>query len=70
MMMNGTNGSQLWDTAFAAQALVEAGLHEGEEFQEMVCKTLEFLDFTQVLFSFFRFVSFRFVSFRSSQIEK
>lgn len=26
MMMNGTNGSQLWDTAFTVQALIESGI--------------------------------------------
>jgi lanosterol synthase len=25
MMMNGTNGSQLWDTAFIVQAMAEGG---------------------------------------------
>ncbi|TPX32405.1 hypothetical protein SmJEL517_g04428 [Synchytrium microbalum] len=49
MMMNGTNGSQLWDTAFMMQALVESGLAESEPaFKEHVLKALEFLDVTQI----------------------
>lgn len=48
MMMTGTNGSQLWDTAFAAQALLETGLHNESNFRESVCKVLEFLDLTQI----------------------
>jgi len=48
MMMTGTNGSQLWDTAFAAHALYETGLHNEEGFRESVVKILEFLDVTQL----------------------
>ncbi|RUP44873.1 terpenoid cyclases/protein prenyltransferase alpha-alpha toroid, partial [Jimgerdemannia flammicorona] len=48
MMMNGTNGSQLWDTAFIAQAVCETGLAENEENRESVLKILEFLDDCQI----------------------
>ncbi|CAB4387871.1 unnamed protein product [Rhizophagus irregularis] len=48
MMMNGTNGSQLWDTAFAAQACIEAGLANNTENHKVVLKTLEFLDDAQI----------------------
>jgi len=48
MMMCGTNGSQLWDTAFAAQALIESGLHNEASFRESVCEVLKFLDLTQL----------------------
>ncbi|OZJ04151.1 hypothetical protein BZG36_03127, partial [Bifiguratus adelaidae] len=48
MMMNGTNGSQLWDTAFVAQACCEAGFaHEAKNIPAMR-KTLEFLDDCQI----------------------
>ena len=48
MMMNGTNGSQLWDTAFTVQAVVESGLAEDPEFKESLLKAYEFIDITQV----------------------
>jgi len=48
MMMTGTNGSQLWDTAFAAQALLETGLHQQANFRESVCNALKFFDITQL----------------------
>ncbi|KAF7732312.1 Lanosterol synthase (Oxidosqualene--lanosterol cyclase) [Apophysomyces ossiformis] len=48
MMMNGTNGSQLWDASFIAQACVEAKLAEVETYRENMIKTLEFLDITQI----------------------
>ncbi|KAI8073800.1 terpenoid cyclases/protein prenyltransferase alpha-alpha toroid [Gongronella butleri] len=48
MMMNGTNGSQLWDTAFIAQALAEANIHDVPQYRENMVKTLEFLDVTQI----------------------
>ncbi|KAL2917348.1 Lanosterol synthase (Oxidosqualene--lanosterol cyclase) [Polyrhizophydium stewartii] len=44
MMMNGTNGSQLWDTAFALQALVESGVAFEKEFEGMISRVYEFLD--------------------------
>ncbi|CAO3639775.1 unnamed protein product [Cunninghamella blakesleeana] len=48
MMMNGTNGSQLWDAAFIAQACAEAQLAEVELYRENMIKTLEFIDLTQI----------------------
>jgi lanosterol synthase len=48
MMMNGTNGSQLWDAAFIAQACKEAKLADNEKYRQNMIKTLEFLDITQV----------------------
>ncbi|KAJ3115426.1 Lanosterol synthase (Oxidosqualene--lanosterol cyclase) [Phlyctochytrium bullatum] len=48
LMMNGTNGSQLWDTAFTVQAIVESGLGTEPEFTEMLIRAHEFLDVTQI----------------------
>ncbi|RUS16602.1 terpenoid cyclases/protein prenyltransferase alpha-alpha toroid [Endogone sp. FLAS-F59071] len=48
MMMNGTNGSQLWDVTFIAQAVCEAGLADNEENKESILKTLDFLDDCQI----------------------
>ena len=48
MMVSGTNGTQVWDTAFLAQAVVEAGLAEEDEFKESMVKTLEWLDQAQI----------------------
>jgi len=48
MMMCGTNGSQLWDTGFITQALVETGLAEEDEFKESMVKALEWLDQGQI----------------------
>jgi lanosterol synthase len=48
MMMNGTNGSQLWDTAFAVQALTEAGIAEEEWARPYMLKALNFLDDCQI----------------------
>ncbi|KAJ2006111.1 hypothetical protein GGI02_001215 [Coemansia sp. RSA 2322] len=44
----GTNGSQLWDTAFAVQAAVDAGLAGLKENRECMLKALEFLESTQI----------------------
>ena len=44
MMANGTNGVQTWDTAFAIQALVSAGLATKPEYHEMLLKALQFLE--------------------------
>ena len=46
MKMNGTNGSQLWDTAFMVQALVESGMKD--EFKTVFSKANDFVDLTQV----------------------
>lgn len=48
MMMNGTNGSQLWDTAFFVQAAFEGGLANEEEFRPMIRSAHQFLDVSQV----------------------
>lgn len=48
MLVTGTNGSQLWDTAFAAQALVEIGLADVEENKSSATKMLEWLDEAQI----------------------
>ncbi|KAF7315481.1 Terpene cyclase/mutase family member [Mycena indigotica] len=48
MLASGTNGSQLWDTAFIAQALAETGLINEEENQESALKMLNWLDEAQI----------------------
>lgn len=45
---SGTNGVQLWDTAFSIQAAVEAGLVRDQEFRPALEKALEFLEKTQL----------------------
>jgi lanosterol synthase len=47
MKMQGYNGSQLWDTAFAVQAIIETGL--GDEFKPCLQKVHEYLELTQVV---------------------
>jgi lanosterol synthase len=48
MMMCGTNGSQLWDTSFISQALVETGLANEEDNREAAFKALKWLDECQI----------------------
>ncbi|KAI9342708.1 terpenoid cyclases/protein prenyltransferase alpha-alpha toroid [Pilaira anomala] len=48
MMMNGTNGSQLWDATFIAQACVEAKLAENLDYRENMINTLKFIDISQI----------------------
>jgi lanosterol synthase len=48
MLMNGTNGVQVWDTAFLVQAVVCAGLAEDPKWRPMLQKALEFLDDQQI----------------------
>ncbi|XP_077128578.1 lanosterol synthase-like [Ranitomeya variabilis] len=48
MKMQGTNGSQLWDTAFAIQAYLEAGAHRKKLFEKTLEKAHEFLRITQI----------------------
>ncbi|KIO26519.1 hypothetical protein M407DRAFT_234983 [Tulasnella calospora MUT 4182] len=48
MMMSGTNGVQLWDTSFIAQALVETGLAEDEGNREALLKAQRWLDECQI----------------------
>ncbi len=44
--MGGYNGSQLWDTAFAGQALIEANMQV--EFPQMANKIYQFIELTQI----------------------
>ncbi|UKN02492.1 terpene cyclase/mutase family protein [Paracrocinitomix mangrovi] len=44
--MGGYNGSQLWDTSFAGQALLEANMED--DFPEMAEKIYHFIDITQI----------------------
>lgn len=43
----GTNGTQLWDTAFSVIAAAEAGLVQRPEFRKTMEKALSFLDISQ-----------------------
>ena len=50
MMMNGTNGSQLWDTTFIVQAMVESGIkhiYVVEHNDLLICITTNIHDATQ-----------------------
>ncbi|KUL84980.1 hypothetical protein ZTR_07860 [Talaromyces verruculosus] len=44
MLCNGTNGAQVWDTAFITQAVSVAGFAEDTKWRPMLTKALEFLD--------------------------
>lgn len=46
--MTGTNGSQLWDAAFIAQALTESDLARAPEHHAAASKLLEWLDACQI----------------------
>ncbi|KAI0406244.1 terpene synthase [Xylaria palmicola] len=48
MTCNGTNGVQVWDTAFAIQAAVGAGLAEDPKFQPCLNSALGFLERAQL----------------------
>ncbi|KAI9595151.1 terpenoid cyclases/protein prenyltransferase alpha-alpha toroid [Syncephalis fuscata] len=48
MMNNGTDGSQLWDTAFIVQAVCESGLAEKEENRTMMKHAMAFIDDCQI----------------------
>jgi lanosterol synthase len=48
MFVNGTDGVQCWDTAFAVQAIHDIGLADDKRWQPMLIKTLEFLDNQQI----------------------
>ncbi|GAM84058.1 hypothetical protein ANO11243_020490 [Dothideomycetidae sp. 11243] len=48
MFANGTNGVQTWDTAFAIQATIEAGLDQEPEWRPMLTKALAYLDSQQI----------------------
>lgn len=47
MKMQGYNGSQLWDTAFALQAVMEGGFEN--EFPRMIDRAYDFIDRSQIL---------------------
>ena len=46
MKMQGYNGSQLWDTAFAVQAISHTGLEK--EFAQCLRRAHQYIDATQV----------------------
>uniref|UniRef100_H3DE43 Terpene cyclase/mutase family member n=1 Tax=Tetraodon nigroviridis TaxID=99883 RepID=H3DE43_TETNG len=48
MKMQGTNGSQLWDTCFAVQAFLEAGAQNIPHLAERLRDAHQFLTFTQI----------------------
>ena len=48
MLMNGTNGVQVWDTAFTIQAVVEAGLADDPKWKPMLTNALNYLDNEQI----------------------
>lgn len=49
MLMNGTDGVQVWDTAFYIQAVAESGLAQDPRYKKMLTKALEFLESQQIL---------------------
>ncbi|XP_054556210.1 lanosterol synthase isoform X2 [Talpa occidentalis] len=48
MKMQGTNGSQLWDTAFAIQAMLEAGAQSRPELSSCLQKAHHYLRISQI----------------------
>lgn len=48
MTCSGTNGAQVWDTAFTVLAVVQAGLAQDDRFKSSMTKALEFLDVSQL----------------------
>ncbi|EFY94967.1 squalene/oxidosqualene cyclase family protein [Metarhizium robertsii] len=48
MLVNSTNGSQSWDTAFIVLGICAAGLHQNERWRRMCVKALQFLDNQQI----------------------
>lgn len=48
MTSGGTNGAQLWDTAFSILAAVEAGLAKEPQYRAAMMKALRFLDVSQL----------------------
>lgn len=48
MLMNGTNGVQVWDTAFTIQAVVEAGLADSPKWNPMLERAAAFLEDQQI----------------------
>lgn len=48
MTSSGTNGVQVWDTAFTVLAAVEAGLAKDQRFKATMSRALDFLDVSQL----------------------
>jgi len=48
MLMNGTNGVQVWDTNFLILAVVEAGLADDPKWKPMLTRALAFLEDQQI----------------------
>ncbi|RIB00665.1 lanosterol synthase [Gigaspora rosea] len=48
MMMSGTNGTQVWDTAFTALAAIEIGLADDPSNHQSMIHALEFLEDAQI----------------------
>ncbi|KAJ3078519.1 Lanosterol synthase (Oxidosqualene--lanosterol cyclase) [Quaeritorhiza haematococci] len=48
MRMNGTNGSQVWDTCFSCQCLIDTELANEPEFQGTLLSALHFVDNSQI----------------------
>jgi lanosterol synthase len=48
LLASGTNGVQCWDTSFALQAIVDAGLHTDKRWRPMLLKALGYLDNQQI----------------------
>uniref|UniRef100_A0A6B2KZ30 Terpene cyclase/mutase family member n=1 Tax=Arcella intermedia TaxID=1963864 RepID=A0A6B2KZ30_9EUKA len=48
MKMQGYNGSQLWDTAFSLQAMMETGMGDEPEFRKTMISGYNYIDITQV----------------------
>ncbi|KAK8187037.1 terpenoid cyclases/protein prenyltransferase alpha-alpha toroid [Phyllosticta capitalensis] len=49
MLMNGTNGVQIWDTSFLIQAAVSAGVQNDARWKPMLTKALDFLEKQQMV---------------------
>ncbi|KAF1967466.1 terpene synthase [Bimuria novae-zelandiae CBS 107.79] len=48
MLMNGTNGVQVWDTAFTIQAVKACNLTQDPQYHDMLNRALEFLEDQQI----------------------
>jgi lanosterol synthase len=48
MLVNGTNGVQVWDTAFSIQAVCEAGLATSPKWRPMLTSALSYLETQQI----------------------
>ncbi|KAF2113818.1 terpenoid cyclases/protein prenyltransferase alpha-alpha toroid [Lophiotrema nucula] len=48
MLMNGTNGVQIWDTAYTIRAVADCGWSEDPKWKPMLTKALEFLEDQQI----------------------